>query len=314
MVKKLLCIDGGGSRGVISLTFLKHMENALNIRSCDYFDLYAGTSTGALICALMVNNNLSASEILNNIYDVDDLKTIMKQSYLDWIFGTVQFTAKYSDKQKLCFINKKLGNPDKTIYDLNKKILITAYNPSTKQPVFFRNYLDSKNYRLNEICNATSAAPVYFPAVKVNELDDSGEYMWLIDGGICCNNPAYVGYLDAIELYPNEKIEIYSLGTGIYKPSFDQNKDINNGGIEWLLKNNNIIDTLMDGNQITSHMCCKKLAKDRGDKYIRINKYIEHSSGIIDDSSEKNYNKMIKDGDLWWNEFEHQIIDLHYNK
>jgi len=54
--KRILAIDGGGVRGVISLTFLLRIEKILRertnnpqLRLCDYFDLIGGTSTGAII-------------------------------------------------------------------------------------------------------------------------------------------------------------------------------------------------------------------------------------------------------------------------
>ena len=54
--KKLLAIDGGGIRGVLSLQILQKIEDLLKaqakrdtFRLADYFDYIAGTSTGAII-------------------------------------------------------------------------------------------------------------------------------------------------------------------------------------------------------------------------------------------------------------------------
>jgi hypothetical protein len=57
--KKLLALDGGGIRGVITLEVLHRMESMLAEQLCagddfvlgDYFDYIAGTSTGAIIAA-----------------------------------------------------------------------------------------------------------------------------------------------------------------------------------------------------------------------------------------------------------------------
>ena len=58
---KILSLDGGGIRGIISAVILKEVENQLEkyceeknlpeIGLHDYFDLVAGTSTGSLIAA-----------------------------------------------------------------------------------------------------------------------------------------------------------------------------------------------------------------------------------------------------------------------
>src|SRR5438067_349324 len=56
--KKLLALDGGGIRGVLSLQILAKIEKLLiaesgraDYRLADYFDYVAGTSTGGIIAA-----------------------------------------------------------------------------------------------------------------------------------------------------------------------------------------------------------------------------------------------------------------------
>ena len=55
--KRILALDGGGVRGILSLAFLERMEAELAekagkpVRLCDHFDLIGGTSTGAIIAA-----------------------------------------------------------------------------------------------------------------------------------------------------------------------------------------------------------------------------------------------------------------------
>jgi patatin-like phospholipase/acyl hydrolase len=57
--KKLLALDGGGIRGVITLEILAAIENIIrgklgpNAVLADYFDYLAGTSTGAIIAACL---------------------------------------------------------------------------------------------------------------------------------------------------------------------------------------------------------------------------------------------------------------------
>src|SRR4051794_12684912 len=56
--KRILALDGGGIRGVLTLGFLDRIEEALRQRHgrndlvlADYFDLVGGTSTGSIIAA-----------------------------------------------------------------------------------------------------------------------------------------------------------------------------------------------------------------------------------------------------------------------
>ena len=68
--RKLLAIDGGGIRGVLSLMVLAKIESMLieeskrpDYRLADYFDYVAGTSTGGIIAA-GIAMGMSVAEIL----------------------------------------------------------------------------------------------------------------------------------------------------------------------------------------------------------------------------------------------------------
>ena len=55
--KRILALDGGGIRGILTLQFLQALETSVRARFseetrlCDYFDLIGGTSTGSIIAA-----------------------------------------------------------------------------------------------------------------------------------------------------------------------------------------------------------------------------------------------------------------------
>ena len=62
-MKRILSIDGGGIRGIYPAYILQCIEERLNIKLLDTFDLIAGTSTGSIIAA-GVATGLPASEIV----------------------------------------------------------------------------------------------------------------------------------------------------------------------------------------------------------------------------------------------------------
>src|SRR5215471_10565413 len=78
--RKMLALDGGGIRGLISLGILSHLEESLAamsgrgnaFRLCDFFDYIAGTSTGAIIAAGLARG-----------MSVDELVTFYKSSGRD---------------------------------------------------------------------------------------------------------------------------------------------------------------------------------------------------------------------------------------
>ena len=307
MVKRILCIDGGGIRGVIVLQLLKIIEEEFKINLYDYFDMFAGTSTGAVITGLIAYNKMSAKKILTECYSYQNFKELFYQSYYEMFSSSLKLRTKYSDKNKVKFINNYFNNfiDNKTMYSTHKQVLIPAYDPCHKKPVFFRNYLDSPNYYLNDVINATSAAPTYYPAVKVRQYNSEDAH-WCIDGGICVNNPSNIAYIDMKKIFPQEKIEVLSFGTGIARSCYNPCKDKDIGAIEWLVQVD-LIDTILDGNQIMSHLSTEELTKENNDKYLRINKYLVLSSGLIDDPTEKNYLNMLKEGELWFEKSKEEL-------
>jgi patatin-like phospholipase/acyl hydrolase len=59
---KILCLDGGGFRGLSSLLMLQRVFNVFknelepaqpDLKPCDFFDLIAGTSTGGIIALML---------------------------------------------------------------------------------------------------------------------------------------------------------------------------------------------------------------------------------------------------------------------
>jgi len=70
--KRILALDGGGLRGIVTLAFLAEIESMLrarhggaeSFRLSHYFDLIAGTSTGSIIAAALARGHslIDASE------------------------------------------------------------------------------------------------------------------------------------------------------------------------------------------------------------------------------------------------------------
>ena len=74
--KRMLALDGGGVRGIITLAFLEHVEQLLAKRSknpeafrlSDYFDLIGGTSVGS-ITAVLLAMGYKVSEVTEIFFD-----------------------------------------------------------------------------------------------------------------------------------------------------------------------------------------------------------------------------------------------------
>ena len=212
-MKYLLSIDGGGIRGLIPLYFLLYLEQDLLKKTgkgiLDTFDMYAGTSVGAIIVGSIVYTEYrTIQELIDNIYTVNNFKGIFTK-YPN-IFRTCMARPKYSGRFKSALLKKYLKN--KRIVDTEKKVIIPVYSVLEQNTKFYKSYYvsDKESYNknnssllLSDIIDASSAAPVYFPSVEYDS-DHSGDEKEGfrrvkrvgIDGAVFSNNPSDCLYAD----------------------------------------------------------------------------------------------------------------------
>ncbi|XP_047087281.1 patatin-like protein 1 [Lolium rigidum] len=207
----VLSIDGGGIRGLIPSTILGCLESKLqeldgpDARIADYFDVIAGTSTGALVTSMLAapgedKRPLFAAKEINKFY-LDNGPRIFpqKKSYGFLTPVTTLFGAMRGPKYDGKFLHDKIKSltNDVTVADTVTNIIVPTFDIKFLQPVIFNTYEAKadplKNAHLSDICISTSAAPTFFPAHFFKTQDPSGkapdrEYH-LIDGGVAANNP-----------------------------------------------------------------------------------------------------------------------------
>ena len=85
---------------------------------------------------------------------------------------------------------------------------------STPNNLLERNPDPQKKYQIWQVGLATSAAPSYFPSVKLEEDDSQFDF---IDGGFGANNPAEEAYRSVKQLFKNDASSVrllVSIGTG----------------------------------------------------------------------------------------------------
>jgi hypothetical protein len=235
--KKILALDGGGIRGAVTLGYLGEMERILSERYADYglskredfrlhhyFDLVGGTSTGAIIAALIAVKGASVAEMkkyysdlgkdifsdknglnifgkqiyLHGKYDSEPLKRHLKDMFGDSILGDE------SNKTGLCVVTKRL--------DTSSTWPVTN-NPKAK-------YFEQNRFPIREIVRASTAAPSYFDPEAIDV--GNGENGIFVDGGLSLmNNPSLqlflIATLKGFKLgweTGEDKMFIVSVGTG----------------------------------------------------------------------------------------------------
>lgn len=199
VAKKLLCLSGGGMRGLPQAALLAELERRTGKQCCELFDHISGTSIGGIGAALL-NAGQPAEDVVN--FFVEDGPKIFRKVW--WRKGGVlrpRFAAHAIEEVlKEKFSNLRLSH-------CKSKLLVTSLDLMSQEPFFFKSYDKGTDYFLWQVARATSAAQTYFPAF---ELD--GRILW--DGGNVANNPAVCAVADAVSLWPNTPLRVLSIGCG----------------------------------------------------------------------------------------------------
>ncbi len=260
--RRLLALDGGGIRGLITVEVLAEIERRLqgdrgdDFVLADAFDYVAGTSTGAII-ATCVALGMRVDEIrafyLSSGEDMFDKASLLRR-----------FRTKFEDEKLAAKLKGVLG--ERTTLgseDLRTLLLIVMRNATTDSPWPLSNNPNAM-YNLRsrteegKACNldlplwqlvrASTAAPTYFPP----EVVDAGgaEPFVMVDGGVTTyNNPAFLLFLMATAepyrlCWPAgvDKMLLVSIGTGT---SPKANQDLAPGDMNLVYNATSIPSALM---------------------------------------------------------------------
>jgi len=223
---RILCLDGGGIRGVFTAAALEYWEKQSGLKVVDHFDLIAGTSTGGLL-GIGLGLGLSAREMRTfyqehgpEIFGADKSKWKFWHSFRHW------FAPKFDADKLRVSVSKvyreaieKLGVKDggPLLRHAKTRLLIPAYSETADEPILFRTphgpYRSvSVDRPADDAAVASASAPTYFHAAKVSE---GGATLHAIDGGVWANSPTIIAIAEAVrELgIPIERVRLLNVGT-----------------------------------------------------------------------------------------------------
>lgn len=298
----VLSINGGGMRGIIAVTILCQMqayfrETRPEFNIHDWFDLYAGTSIGALITNYFLITKQGADE-LARLFRLN-LRSMMKPDLADMLFGLYQSRPKYDGVDKFNYIQSITG--DHTFASHTKLSIVTAYDLETRCARMFNSSLVNPLLRTCDAVNASSSAPCYFPCVYVQNCQDKTEAVrnsWFVDGGLVSNNPTICALAAIPHSERSRRKIVLNIGTGYKCPPLDGTKAKNFGTYQWL--STGMLTIPPDG-QLVEQQAEGLLQSP--DCYINIDGCLpDNISYTTDDASEKNMNLMISFGKCLWAE------------
>ncbi|WP_194789096.1 patatin-like phospholipase family protein [Pseudomonas sp. UFMG81] len=210
-VYRILALDGGGAKGFYTLGVLKEIEAMLGCPLHERFDLIFGTSTGAIIAALIALG-----------YGVDQIHELYK-SHVPRVMACRGASAKTSALRSLA--EEVFGN--KTFEDVRTGLGIVATRWATEKPMIFKASVAQAHGRkatfnpgfgvsIADAVQASCSAYPFFERKIVTTAD--GNKIELIDGGYCANNPTLFAIADATAALNKDRkdIRVVNVGVGIY--------------------------------------------------------------------------------------------------
>lgn len=234
--KNILCLDGGGIRGIVTVGMLETVENHLRARQpadkqasfrlSDHYNLIVGTSTGSIIATLLAMGK-SVAEVRE--YYMRLGPTVFARPRL---LGQLVW-SKFDHAAFEHLLEETLSDRTLNSGDLKTGLLITCKRVDTGSTWIQGNNARAKFWeydrdrRLRDLIRASTAAPSYFQPMLIHV--GNGEEGLFLDGAMGgLNNPSVAAFLYATAdeyglKWPvgESELSMLSLGTGFLKPTTD---------------------------------------------------------------------------------------------
>ncbi|KAF4461479.1 hypothetical protein FALBO_11730 [Fusarium albosuccineum] len=206
---RVLCLDGGGVRGIVELAILQAIEEALgyHIPIQNFFDLIVGTSTGGIIALGLGVKRWSVSDCIKHFKDLcgdaftsRPLKTLAVVSHRSFYKTKPLERALQSafNEHSPLYGGFKSGSSTairvavtSTLATENRPVILSNYNTEGERDAlpykFIRPRDPASELKIREAARATAAAPMYFKPFVQDETMAA-----YTDGAVHHNCPAFV--------------------------------------------------------------------------------------------------------------------------
>jgi patatin-like phospholipase/acyl hydrolase len=208
---RILSLDGGGAKGFYTLGVLREIEGLIKCPLHERFDLIFGTSTGAIIAALLALGR-SVEEI--------------HQLYAQFVPVIMRRKLAGGKTKALAHLSESVFGDTK--FDAVKtNVGIVAARWVLERPMIFKGNIAQAHGRQGTftpgfgctIGDAVQASCSAYPFFKRKMIaTEAGDRVELIDGGYCANNPTLYAIADALvamQIAP-KKLRVISVGVGAY--------------------------------------------------------------------------------------------------
>jgi len=208
---RILTLDGGGAKGFYTLGVLSEIEAMVGKPLCNCFDLIFGTSTGAIIAALLARGERTA----------DVLRLYSKHVLMVMTPGAATERSEVLRQSAKTIFGKT------KVTDFKTAIGIVATNWKDERPLIFKASVEQAHGSKGSfvpffgcsVADAVTASCSAYPFFDTHTIKKTnGDVLELADGGFCANNPTLYAIADAtLALNLEHKdLRVVSIGVGAY--------------------------------------------------------------------------------------------------
>ena len=212
---RILALDGGGVRGMVTLIVLRAIEQITKTPIHKMFDLIVGTSVGGMIATSLAQKMMNAEAILDfvRLIPAQVFARPFSNDTVSNAIGNARaavWTEKYEVKNLIMLLHSFFGQHSELLEGATEDgvvkccVVSTQVNSTPPQAFIFRNYNHHpgvisrypgcSHAKVWQALRAGSAAPGYFPQMLLDGIK-------LRDGGCIANNPSAVAYHEAKHLW-----------------------------------------------------------------------------------------------------------------
>ena len=261
---QILCLSGGGYRGLYTAALLEELEKKENAGKplSQVFDLIAGTSIGGILAiglaagipakTLRESFEKNGNAIFPHFFAIHGHRVFPR-------LGTGMLRSKYDADGLRSTIEAVLGKDVTTLAleELKTDVLIASVDVTNTGPKLFGVDGAGLATPLLDIALATSAAPTYFPEHRIDE-------NIYVDGGLIANAPDVIALMHSLHLDPSARIQMLSIGT-VGELGGQAARPANRRG--WLLGAKGLVDLTLAAQEKLS---IKLTENFLGQNYIRL--------------------------------------------
>lgn len=228
--KRVLCLDGGGIRGIstllISQRVMEQIRDECGLEEtpqpCKYFNLIGGTSPGGIIAIMLGRLGMTVKQCLEAYKRMAEQAFTPKGNKLSRAFSLPasprgEFAGKALADAVKKIVKERTGDEEAVFADktcVKTVVLAVTEADVGALPTKFKTYSisdDFKHCKIWEVARATSAATTFFESICIGHQD-----IEFVDARFGHNNPGEVLLSEAEDMFPGGTYDyILSIGTGL---------------------------------------------------------------------------------------------------